>query len=181
MLLTSALIESGNLRELAQLHKVALRQMELSEEQLSVLDRYCYLANLIDASEAEINELTAIWEKAESDQSLTRALALIDEFQLKPIQEEKLLADDGDLRTFLSEYVPVEAESKLKQLYNHRDQVQPDSLCLVMLCPNGSGFVQKSFPKEGYLDLNKACEVCDVSLFEHRGFIAIGGGTLVTK
>jgi hypothetical protein len=181
MLLTDALLESGNLRELAQLHKVVLRQMKLSEEQLSVLDRYCYLANLIEATDTEINELSKVWEKAESDQSLTRALALIDEFQLKPIQGEKLLSDDGDLRAFLSEYVPAKAESKLKQLYDHLDQVQPDSLCLVMLCPNGSGFVQKSIPEEGFLDLVKACEVCNVSFLEHQGFIAIRGGTLVTK
>jgi hypothetical protein len=177
----NASLDSGYLRGLAQLQKIALRQMKLSGRQLRELDRYCHLTNLIEASESDINELAATWERAESDEVLMRALELLDETQLESLKDEELFADNANLRTFLSEYVPVIAEAKLKQMHGYRGRVNPDEPHLLMLCPNGSGFVQKSIPKEGYLDLNEVCKSCNSNLHDHQSYIMIGGGIPVKK
>ena len=177
---TNASLDSGNLKGLAQVQKAALRQMNLSSKQLSVLDHYCYLTNLIKASEADIEKLAATWKRAETDEALTRALALLDETQMEAFKDSDLFADDSDLRTFLSEYVPATAKTKLKQLHGDRGQVDPEKPHLVMLCPDGSGFVQRSIPGEGYLDLSEICESCNASFHYHQSHIVIGGGIPVT-
>jgi hypothetical protein len=178
---TNASLDSGNLKDLAQLQKAALRQMKLSGRQLSVLDRYCHLANLTETSEADINELAATWKRAENDEVLTRALALLDETQVESLKGSELLADDGNLRAFLSEYVSVTAEAKLKRMHDDREEIDPEKPHLMMLCPDGSGFVRKAIPKEGYLDLSEVCESCSASFHNHQSYIVIGGGIPVTK
>lgn len=65
--------------------------------------------------------------------------------------------------------------------YDGREEVDPEKPHLIMLCPDGSGFVQKSILEEGYLDLTEVCTSCNASLHEHQSYIVIGGGIPVTK
>lgn len=174
-------LDSGNLNDLTDSQKKLLRELKLSAKQLAVLDRYCQLINLNEISDSEAGELASIWQKAEVDEILSEALALLDDQQVKCLKEANLFADDNDLRAALSERVPVLAELKLKYLQGHREEIDPEATHVIMLCPDGSGYIQRPIPQEGFLSLDEICGNCNMEFSKHQHIILKGGAVPAGK
>lgn len=169
------------LLSLPHLQKAALNRLDLSDDQKSRVHRYHELATSPMLDEAAALELINIWQYAEEDDQLTQALVLIDEFQTDCLREEELFSEDINLRSFLSEHIPVLAETKLKQFQEEHVGVQPQKKCIVFLCPDGSGFIQRPVSGDhcviGLDDINlddqEVCGKCNRKLSEHRKFVFV--------
>ncbi|NEZ54123.1 hypothetical protein [Adonisia turfae] len=164
------------LLRLSELQQTALNRLNLSDDQKNVVQRYHQLATCSILTEKDVLELSGIWQQAEGDTQLTQALTLIDEFQVDSLQGEKLLSEDVNLRSFLSEHIPVLAEEKLKQLQGeNRIGIQPQKACIVLLCPDGSGFIQRPIPEDRFINLDdqEICEKCGTKIAKHERFIFV--------
>lgn len=170
------------LRHLPQLQKAALSHLNLSDCQRSTVDYYYQLSTLSDISVEEAYKLSEIWQQAEDDEKLTQALVLIDGIQSNCLQGERLLSEDKDLRAYLSEHIPVLAEAKLRGFQGNRFGLDPQRPHMTMLCPDGSGFVQRAIPEGGIFNLDEMkqqiCEKCNAKLSEHENLIFVAGGSI---
>jgi len=153
-----------------------IRQDNLSEGQKAILFEYHQLSSQTKLSHDDIYRLSTIWQMAESDLTLTKALSFIDAFHASNTDGQSL-AEDKDLRAFLSEHISVIAEERWHQLNGNQEELKPSGH-ITLLCPDGSGFVSinlepgKPMSLSGVLD--KVCGRCNTKLSEHQDFIVLG-------
>lgn len=156
-------------------------QLNLSEECQKLVSDYYQMSTRDNISTIELNQLGHIWRQAEKDEQLTQALVLVDELEPPCLKDDVLLSADRDLRTHLSEHVPVMAEEKLKQFRGDYEELDTQKPYVTMFCPDGSGIVHIPIDRDGVVSLDdleelyqKTCNRCNKKFETHEKFIFLG-------
>lgn len=158
-------------------------ELNLNKEQQSLVHEYRELQRSESLSLEQGEQLAEIWGKAENDNALYKALILIEENIDSDSGGKYQLSQDINLRTYLSEYLPVLAQEKLDKLKGTRKAtINAQESHIVMLCPDKEGYtiVKVSTDEQGF-GLNEikqaVCERCHSALSEHEAYLYPQGFT----
>lgn len=172
---------SGNVSDVLE---VMFQRLELSHDQKQLASRYYTLSMQLELSEQDTTFLIHVWEKAHLDAVLEKALSFVDGLKPPALETQTLISQNKDMRTYLSEHIVVLAESKLQERRGNRNNLGANQTYVTMVCPDGSGIVNKQIDRDSYLRLDKSelyegvCDRCHAKLSDHVKFIGannIGG------
>lgn len=157
-------------------HLNLIHHENLSERQRTIVFEYYKLSSQEQLSHEDIYRLSAIWQMAESDLKLTQALSFVDAIYAAE-NSENSLANNQNLRAFLSEHISVIAEERFNELTGDQEELDQNRH-ITFLCPDGSGFVNVNFEPGEPLNLKKlldtVCERCNSKFSEHKDLIVVG-------
>lgn len=143
---------------------------ELTNEQKGVLWNYFNILNTPIAIDDEVEQVTEIWEKAESDPTLCKWLELIDYFCTNVEELDEQL--ENDQRAYYSEHLPLLVRQQLNPGSKLDDPIfipEKVDFC-VFMCPNNSGYVR--IPVTSNVTLaeldEKVCQLCNRRLGDHQ-------------
>ena len=156
--------------------KAFIKCLPLSESNKAHVKRYYDLAIQPIISDAEATEIEQMWKLAIDDNELAEALGLVDDMHPPCLAGEDLLADNRDVRTHLSDCLPLIAEEKLKRQkgeseeFDIREDCNSDTVVKTLLCPDGSGAFNIRVPKSNLmgLKLDEKCPRCHHRIGDHR-------------
>ena len=167
-----------HLEELYSELQFLLEGFDLPESKRAKIQEYRQLSKLERLSDYHANRIAEIWEDAIDDEALSAGLELVDELENSILDEDNLLADDKDLRSHLSEHISVLVQAKQKDNDTLPKQLRIDSphkSGLVMLCPDGSGFITVSLGDGELIDFQQICRQCHIPLSEHGKPVFVAG------
>jgi len=146
------------------------RNLNLSEDNRARALFYYRLSQRPEISENGMFFTERLWEQAQDDEQLEAALSFIDNIPSPCLAGKELLADNADMRTYLSEHIHLLAEAKLNQKTGKTKVVTDFSPSVTFFCPDGSGIYQPQPDKDGVVDvsLQDQCPQCARPLSEHR-------------
>lgn len=163
------------------------KRLELSEDQKLLASKYYTISMQRELCDNDAAFSIHVWNRAQSDSHLAEALSFVDGLQPPALEGVSLISQDKDVRTYLSEHVVVLAEEKLNMrrgTHNNLSATRSDTAPYVtMICPDGSGIVNKRLNRGSYMRLDddnsaEVCDRCQAKLSDHVRFIGadnIGG------
>ncbi|MFK8181746.1 MAG: hypothetical protein AB8B99_00125 [Phormidesmis sp.] len=176
----------GNMpaRNVSDALKAMFQRLELSDDQRQLAVKYHTVSMQPTLSEQDTTFLIHVWETAEDDVRLAEALSFVDGLMPYSLEGQALVSENKDVRTYLSEHVVILAEEKLKARRGTYNNLSANSPHVTMVCPDGSGIVNKCLHQGRYIRLDgrelddEVCDRCHAKLSEHVKFISaesIGG------
>lgn len=152
------------------------QELHLTDQQQFWVNKYheLKLADHLSLDEGEM--LAELWAKAAEDNVIYQALMHVDDLASSQTEGDNRLSSNKNLRTYLSEYLPVLAQEKLDKLQGKlREITDIHKPVIVMLCPDEQGYVVVNMPEgEGFsLDMVEQiiCSQCKSPLSEHKPYI----------
>lgn len=165
--------DNPNLRFASEAQEAMIYSLNLSERQQSFVCRYYQLSVQPTLSQADISHIEYIWEQAEDDMRLAEGLGLIDDWHPPCLAGEDLLSENKDMRTHLSEHIPLLAEEKLRRQRGQMDELQTENPYMTLFCPDGSGIIHMNIQTRGFVHINndQICTRCHARFADHEKFI----------
>lgn len=154
--------------------KAMFQRLALSEDQRQLVLKYHTVAMQSALNDQDTLFLIHVWEKAQDDLPLAEALSFIDGLMPHALEDQALISDNQDVRTYLSEHIVTLAEEKLKVRRGTYNNLSANSPHVMMVCPDGSGIVNKQLNRSGYirLDGDEVCDRCHAKLSDHVKFLS---------
>lgn len=145
------------------------RGLELSEDNKVRAVAYHQLSTQSELSESGLFFSGHFWELAQEDKQLAAALSFIDKLHSPCLEGEALLANDKDMRTYLSEHIAFLVDEKLKQRRGVLEPLAEEHPPVTLFCPDGSGMVRPNPLKSDYMRIDEqtVCERCKQTFAEH--------------
>ena len=166
----------------SDLQKATFKRLSLSRNQLVVVAEYYRLANKSCLSASDTYQLASLWSHAEQDRELVTALALIDDLISPCLDNRQLLSENKNLRAYLSEYIAVLAEEKLKHFKGIQEELDADASYVKFLCPDRSGIAYMKIQNGRFINLSEIgtanqqiCSLCNQPFSKHERFLSIEG------
>ena len=159
----------------ADLLEAVFQNLNLSDDNRAKARFYHRLSQLPVISDNGLFFTERLWDQAQDDEQLEVVLSFIDSLIPPCLTDKELLADNADMRGYLSEHVQFLAESKLKQK-KASTQAENTRPLVTFFCPDGSGVYRPSPNEEGIVDLDghAICPQCQHKLSDHRQRIETG-------
>ena len=155
--------------------EAVFQNLNLSDDNRAKARFYHRLSQLPEISDTGLFFTERMWDQAQEDEQLEAVLSFIDGLVPPCLTDKDLLADNADMRRYLSEHVHFLAEGKLKQ---KKADVQSGNThpMVTFFCPDGSGVYSPKPNEEGAMDLDGQviCPQCQHRLCDHRQRIETG-------